>query len=188
MTPNSGVTCGLYAALRLARGRSDGVVLVAGDRASAANSFWSIAFCIPSVICRLLMLWAETGVPSDAAHLLGREIIVFILGWLMFVEASHRLAPLFGQAVRWKRFIAVWNWCNVVEGMLVIAGGLPALIGAPPIIAEASELITIGWALWLEWYATRLALGVGSLTACWLVLLDQAIGIVLAALAVSMSH
>jgi len=187
MNPNSTVTSGLHAALRLARGRSDGVVLVEGNPIGAATSFWSIAFCIPSVVCRLLMVWAETGVPSNAAHDMGRELIVFILGWLVFVEASYRLAPLFGRSVHWERFVAVWNWCNVVEGVLVVAGGLPALVGAPSIIGEACELITIGWALWLEWYATRLALGVGSLTACWLVLLDQAVGIVLAALAVSIS-
>ncbi len=181
------VTSGLYAALLLARGRADGVVLVPGDRASAARSFWSIAFCVPSVICRLLMSWAEAGVPSDAAHLLGREVIIFILGWLLFIEATYRLAPLLGRAERWGRFIAVWNWCNVVEGVLVIIGGLPGLLGAPPIVAEATELIMIGWALWLEWYATRLTLGVGPLSAMSVVLLDQLIGVVLAVVAVSIS-
>jgi hypothetical protein len=39
----------------------------------------------------------------------------------------------------------------------------------------------------LEWYATRLAFGVGRMTAAWLVLLDQSIGILLASLAVLIS-
>ncbi len=181
------VTAGLYAALLLARGRADGVVLVGGDRASATRSFWAIAFCIPSVVGRLLMSWAETGTPTDAAHLLGREVIVFILGWLLFIEATHRLAPLFGRTERWGQFIAVWNWCNVIESALVVFGGLPGLLGAPSVVAEAAELFTIGWALWLEWYATRMAFGVSRLNAMWLVLLDQAIGIVLAGLAMSIS-
>jgi hypothetical protein len=181
------VTAGLYAALMLARGRPDGVVLVAGDRASATRSFWAIGFCIPSVLCRLLMSWAITGTPADAAHLLGRELVIFILGWLLFVEATHQLAPVFGRAERWGRFITVWNWCNVIEGVLVVLGGVPELLGAPPIVAEAAELITLGWALWLEWYATRLAFDVGRLNAMWLVMLDQAIGIVLAGLAMSIS-
>jgi hypothetical protein len=187
MTSLSSVTSGLYAALLLARGRADGVILVPGDRASATRSFWAIAFCIPSVICRLLISWAEVGIPSDAAHLLGRELIIFVLGWLVFVEATHRLAPVFGRAERWGRFIAVWNWCNVAEGILVVIGGLPGLLGAPSVVGEAAELFTIGWALWLEWYATRLAFGVGALSAMWLVLLDQSIGIVLAVLAISIS-
>jgi hypothetical protein len=187
MTSLSSVASGLYAALLLARGRADGVVLVPGDRSSTARSFWAIAFCIPSVICRLLTSWAETGVPSDAAHSLARELIVFVLGWLLFVEATYRLAPLFDRAERWGRFIAVWNWCNVVEGLLLVLGGLPGLLGAPSIVGEATELVTIGWAIWLEWYATRLAFGVSALTAIWLVLLDQSIGIMLAIVAASIS-
>jgi hypothetical protein len=183
MSSVSTVTLGLNAALRLARGRADGVVLVPGDRETIVRSFWSIALCLPSVICRLLMSWAETGVPADAAHLAAREVIVFVLGWLVFVEATHRLAPMIGRAERWGRFIAVWNWCNVIEGVLVIVGGIPGTLGAPAVVDQACELITIGWALWLEWYATRLAFGVGTMTALGLVLLDQSIGIMLASLA-----
>jgi len=187
MTAPASVASGLYAALLLARGRADAVVLMSGDRENATRSFWAIAFCVPAVICRLLMSWAETAVPSGAGHLLARELVIFVLGWLIFVEATHRLAPLFGRAEHWGRLVVVWNWCNVIEGLLVVVGGFPGLLGAPSIIAEAAELITIGWALWLEWYATRLALVVGPLTAMSLVLLDQTIGIVLAAVAISVN-
>jgi hypothetical protein len=187
MSSVSTVTSGLSAALRLARGRADGVVLVPDDRKTIVRSFWSIALCLPSVICRLLMSWAGSGIPADAAHLAAREVIVFVLGWLVFVEVTHRLAPMIGQADRWGRFIAVWNWCNVIEGVLVIVGGIPGTLGAPAIVDEACGLITVGWALWLEWYATRLAFGVSGLTAVGLVLLDQSIGILLASLAMLIS-
>jgi hypothetical protein len=187
MNSVSTVTLGLYAALRLARGRADGVVLVPGDSETIVRSFWSIALCLPSVICRLLMSWAATGVPADAVHLAVREAVVFVLGWLVFVEVTHRLAPVIGRAERWGRFIAVWNWCNVIEGVLVIVGGIPGTLGAPAIIDQACELIAIGWALWLEWYATRLAFGVAPLSAVGLVLLDQSIGIMLASLAILIS-
>jgi hypothetical protein len=183
MSSVSTVTSGLYAALRLARGRADGVVLVPGDRKTIVRSFWSIALCLPTVTGRLLMSWADTGIPADAVHLVAREVIVFVLGWLVFVEVSHRLAPMIGRAERWGRFIAVWNWCNVIEGVLVILGGIPGTFGAPAMIDQACELIAIGWALWLEWYATRLTLGIGPLAAAGLVLLDQSIGIMLASLA-----
>lgn len=173
--------------MRLAWGRPDGVVLVPGDRETIVRSFWSIALCLPSVICRLLMSWVATGVPSDALHSVGREVVVFVLGWLVFVEVTHRLAPLIGRAERWGRFIAVWNWCNVIEGVLVVIGGIPGMLGAPSVVDEAFELVTIGWALWLEWYATRLAFGVGGATAAGLVLLDQSIGILLASLALAIS-
>ena len=183
MSSVSVVTLGLNAALRLARGRADGVVLVPNDRKTIVRSFWSIAFCLPAVACRLLMSWQDSGVPADAVHLLARELIVFVVGWLVFVEVTYRLAPLIGRADRWGRFIAVWNWCNVIEGVLIIIGGLPGTLGAPPIVDQACELVTVGWALWLEWYATRLAFGVTPLAAVGLVLLDQSIGIMLASLA-----
>lgn len=184
MSAVSSMTSGLYAALQLARGRTDGVVLLPDDRATIIRSFWSIALCLPSVICRLLLSWADVGIPDHAAHLAARELVVFVLGWLVFVEVTHRIAPMIGQAERWGRFIVAWNWCNVIEGLLVVAGGIPGLLGAPPIIDQAAELITVGWAIWLEWYATRLSFGVKPLTAVWLVLLDQSIGIMLASLAV----
>jgi hypothetical protein len=183
MSSVSTVSLGLHAALRLARGRADGVVLVPDDRKTIVRSFWSIALCLPSVIGRLLMSWTDTGIPADAAHLAAREVIVFVLGWLVFVELTHRLAPVIGRAERWGRFIAVWNWCNVVEGLLIVVGGIPGTFGAPAILDQACELIAVGWALWLEWYATRLAFGVKPITAVGLVLLDQSIGIMLASLA-----
>jgi hypothetical protein len=187
MNSVSAVTVGLFAAVRLALGRADGAVLVAGDRKTIVRSFWSIVLCVPPVICRLLMSWKDTGIPADAAHLLAREVFVFVVGWLVYVEVTYRLAPVIGRAERWGRFIAVWNWCNVIEGVLVVIGGVPGALGAPPIVDQACVLIMIGWALWLEWYATRLAFGVGRMTAAWLVLLDQSIGILLASLAVLIS-
>ena len=162
MNSVSAVASGLQAALRLAWGRPEGVVQVGGDRETIIRSFWSIALCVPAVIFRLVMSWVVTGLPAHALHKAGREVIVFVVGWLVFVEITHRLAPLMGRADRWGRFIVVWNWCNVIEGVLVVVGGIPGALGAPPIVDEACELVTIGWALWLEWYATLLALGVST--------------------------
>src|SRR6185437_1255022 len=47
MMPST-VAIGLSAALRLARGRADGVALVGDDEGATAGSFWAIAFCLPS--------------------------------------------------------------------------------------------------------------------------------------------
>lgn len=180
------MTLGLSAALRLARGRADGVALVADDVGTTAGSFWAIAFCIPSIVCRVLMAWVGTGPPADAGHEIARELLIFLVGWLVFVEASYWLARLLGVQHRWRRFIGVWNWCNVIEGVLVIAGAIPGLLGAPDAINETCQLITLGWALWLEWYAVRLSLGVDGFAAAGLVILDQAIGLLLGAAALGL--
>jgi hypothetical protein len=184
MNAVAAMASGLYAALRLARGRADGALLVPGDRVSAVRSFWAMFFCVPSVVCRLLISWAVSGIPSNPGHLAARELIIFVLNWLVFVEVTYWLSPVLARAERWGRFITLWNWCNVVEGLLVVIGAIPALFGVPPIVDQACELIMIGWALWLEWYAIRLGLGIGGLPAAWMVVLDQAIGITLASLAI----
>jgi hypothetical protein len=181
------VTSGLQAALRLAAGHADGVVLVPDDRSTIARSFWAIAFSVPAVVCSLLMSWVASGVPAGAGHLMAREIILFAVEWLIFVEITHRLAPLLGQGARWGRFIAVWNWCNVVEGVLVVFGAIPGMFGAPAIVDQVCGLVAVGWALWLEWYAIRLTLGVAPFVAAALVLLDVSLGVMLTSLAVSIS-
>ncbi len=93
----------------------------------------------------------------------------YVVGWLAFALLSFHLAPMFGCGPRWPRFIAAWNWCNVIENLLLVVGGIPGLLGAPTIIDEAAQIVAIGWALWIEWFATRQALGTTSLVAVLLV-------------------
>lgn len=171
---------GLHAALLLARGRADGIRLVESDMQGATRSFWSMAVCVPTVIALRLMAWAGPGLPANASRILGRDLLIFLAGWLLYAVVTYYLAPRFGRGERWPLFIAAWNWCNVVENVLLVFGGIPALLGAPHVIDQVAQLVTMGWALWVEWYAARIALGVGPLSALWLVLLDQTIGLLLA--------
>jgi hypothetical protein len=180
------VNSGLLGALLLARGRPDGAQLVESDMRGAARSFLALPVCLPTVVCLRLMDWADPGLPADMAHQLGRELLVFIAGWLLYAVVTHRVAPLFGRAERWPHFIAAWNWCNVIENLLLVFGGIPGLLGAPHVVDEASQLFTMGWALWLEWYAARLTMGVGGMLASSLVVLDLAIGLLLAGLGVAL--
>ncbi len=93
---------------------------------------------------------------------------------------SHRLVAALGKAARWPRFIAVWNWVNVVQYLLLLAGVLPALAGAPVWLAQTTALLGQGWALWLEWYAIRLALETTGLLAAAVMAPDVVLGVVVA--------
>ena len=180
------VTSGLHAALLFARGRSDGLRYVEADMAGAARSFWAIALCLPAVVCLELMTWVESGVPPHAGHTFSFDVIGYVVGWLGFALLSFYLAPMFGCESRWPRFIAAWNWCNVIENLLLVFGGIPGLLGASPVIDQAAQIFAIGWALWIEWFATKQALGTGATVAVLLVVVDQLIGLLLAGLNLSL--
>lgn len=180
MSTISGVSEGLHAALLLARGRPDGLqVLAARDEpatATAVRSFWAVALCLPAFIClQLIDLAQEPHATPGAAHGLALRLIGYVIGWAGFAVLSHTIAHTMGRTQAWPRFIAAWNWCNVIQYLLLVAAALPPLLHLPDIIGETTFLVAAGWAIWLEWYATRLALEISGLQATALVLLDLAL-------------
>jgi hypothetical protein len=182
------VVSGLQAALLLARGRVEGLHHLEADMAGALRSFWALPLALPAAVCMRLIDWVETGPPADPGHTLGLDLMVFVVGWLGFAALTFELVRYLGVADRWPAYIAAWNWCNVVENVLVVAGFIPGLLGAPAVVDEASQLFALGWALWIEWFATRQTLRTNGLVAAWLVVLDQAIALVLAALTYRLMH
>lgn len=176
------VSSGLHAAFLLARGRSEGMRYVQADADSVQRSFWAMAVSAPAIVCLQLIVWLQDTIPTNAGHVLALDMVSYVVGWLGFVVVSFHIVPVFNAGPQWGRFIVTWNWCNVVENMLLVVGLIPGLLHAPPAIDQASQIITTGWALWIEWYAARVALSVSGLAAAALVILDQLIGLLLAGL------
>jgi hypothetical protein len=173
------IASGMHAALLLARGRAEGLQYADSDLAGAARSFWAIAVALPAFIL-LRQLGGDAGATS--AHDFALDLLSYIVGWLGFALLSRPAVEAMGRAPRWSRFMVVWNWCNVVQYLLLVVAAVPGLLGAPGVVQQAASLIAIGWALWLEWFAIKLALGVSTLPAIGLVGLDLAIGLTLTAL------
>ncbi len=186
MSRTNAVGSGLRAALLLARGRSEGMRYVQADVGGVQCSFWALAVSAPAIVCLQLIVWAQDTIPADASHVLALDMMSYLVGWLGFVVLSFYVVPVLNAGPHWGRFVVAWNWCNVVENMLLVVGSIPGLLHVPPAIDEASQIITTGWALWIEWYATTLALGASGLAAALLVILDQLIGLLLAGLNVTL--
>ncbi len=185
------VAQGLNAAWLLARGRSEAVALFdtadPGQQASTArNSFWAALLCLPAFLCLDLLGWLGGGAPAHPGHALAADLLTWAVGWAGFAVLSHRIAGLSNRGGRWWRFIAVWNWCNVAQYLITVLSALPGAFGAPTWISEAAWLTGLGWALWIEWFATRLALDLPGGAAAGLVALDLALGLLLTAVSVSM--
>jgi hypothetical protein len=175
------MAAGLHAALRLARGRSDGVLLLGDDAsdtlAAARRSFWAAAFCLPAFVCLHLLETAPGTGLATAAHDFALDLLGFVIGWAGFALVSCRVAARIGRAALWPRFITLWNWCNLIQYLMLVTASLPGLLGLPDLVGETAWLVAIGWALWLEWFATRLTLAVPALAAAALVALDVSIGL-----------
>ena len=179
------VGSGLHAALLFARGRSDALQFIEADPDGARRSFWALPIGLPAIVCLRLMNWVELGLPTRAGHAIGLDLMSYTVGWLGFAVVTYHVVPLFGRGARWPRFIAAWNWCNVVENLLLVAGGIPGLLGVPPIIDQAAQIIAVGWALWIEWFAIKESLDTTALPAVLLVVLDLMIGLLMGAVSVS---
>lgn len=173
------ITNGIHAALLLARGRPEGLRYAETDLGGAARSFWAIVLALPAFICLRLL---DTGNGALPAHDFALDLLNYVIGWLGFALLSRPMVEAMGAASRWSRCIVVWNWCNVVQYLLLVLAAVPGLLGAPILVQEVASVVAIGWALWLEWFAIRLALEVTVLPALALVALDMAIGLALTAL------
>jgi hypothetical protein len=173
------IASGMHAAFLLARGRPEGLRYADSDLAGAARSFWAIAVALPAFICLRLLSGSPGPLP---AHDFALDLLSYIIGWIGFALLSRPVVEAMGCAPRWSRFIVVWNWCNVVQYLLLVLAAVPGLLGAPALVQETASLIAIGWALWLEWFAIRLALETSTLAAIGLVGLDLSIGLALTAL------
>jgi hypothetical protein len=183
----TGVSTGIQAALLLARGRPEGVGLLTTEGepapATAARSFWAAALCLPAFVClQLIDLAQGPGLPPHAAHNFALQLLGYVIDWAGFALVTYWLAGTMDRGRRWPIFIAAWNWCNVIQYLLLVIASLPPLLGLPEIVGETLWLVATGWALWLEWYATRLALDVGRLQAVGMVVLDEAMGFALLAI------
>jgi hypothetical protein len=169
---------GLAAAWLFARGRAAGLLLIPPGMESARHSFLAAFICLPLfVVLRLIAWWVQGAPPSGVAVALAGELVGYSLGWVGFALASKILAEQAKRGEQWPRFIAVWNWTNIVQYLLLVVLLVPAVLGLPAWIGNALGLAAVGYAMWLEWFVTRTVLGVHSATAVMFVLLDLALGL-----------
>jgi hypothetical protein len=172
---------GIWAAWMLARFRPEGLALLSGGEdariATAARSFWALALAIPGFIALHLIGWLEIGIPASPARNLIGALTGFVVGWLGFLVIVHALAIRTGRGRQWPGFVAIWNWCSLVQQAMLLAACLPGLLGLPAIIGQVCWLVALGWAIWLEWYAMQLTLTLRGRAAAALVVMDIALGL-----------
>jgi hypothetical protein len=173
------ISAGLQGAALLGRAQPQGLLLMAGTPAGAWRSCWAALVCLPA----FLALRADDPPLRGVLGALLQDIVLFTLGWFGFLVMSERLVAMMGRAALWPRFVAAWNWSNVVQyGAMLVTLLLPAHLGAPPLVTQTLALVGLGYAIWLEWFVTRWALQATRLQATALVGADLALGMLVQSL------
>lgn len=153
-------------------------MLIEDSPEGVARSFWAAALCLPGFLALKLLAWVGDGVPEAGfARGMTAELIGYAVAWAGFALASLPLAEMQGRKADWPRFIAAWNWANVVQYLVLIALTVPAAFGLPDSIAQGLGLAALGYALWLEWYVAKSALRLAGGAAALFVALDLLLGI-----------
>ena len=178
VTPTTGN--GLTAALLLARGRSAGVVLLSNDLPTALFSFRAALICLPIFALLRLLVWSLREEPAAGTLVvLLAEAIGYVLSWTAFALISRLLAEQAGRLEAWPRFIAAWNWVNVVHYLLLSALVVPMALGFPPFLGVLIGLLALGYALWLEYFVVRSALEAGRGTPVMFVSVNLFLGLLI---------
>lgn len=155
----------------LARGRAVGMACFDGSTLEAMRSFWAAAICWPMFFVLGLITSSHA---NPGTWLI--EAVGFVAGWAAFALASEAMAGMAGRARAWPRFIAAWNWANIPQYAALVLLSAPGAV-LPAGFGQMLALIAVGYALWLEWFVTKEALGIPGPSAVMFVLLDVAIGL-----------
>jgi hypothetical protein len=177
-------------AFLLARGQPAGLALINGTPEGALYSFRAALLCLPVFILLRLVSWTDSPVPAGGAVLsMTAELVGFVLAWAGFALASLPAAEAAQRRGRWPFFVAAWNYMNVVQyAVLLLATGLPMLLGLPGTVLQAIGLVTLGYVFWLEWFVARITLNISGMQAAGFVLMDAAISIFVAGLVARLSQ
>jgi hypothetical protein len=175
---------GLRGALLLARGRVEGIALMPITATGAKRSFWAAVLCLP-VFLLLRLVFSDAPITGRG---LVAELCGFVAGWAGYGLATLPMAMAAGRGPLWPRFLATWNWTSLVQYGVILLLGLLTAVGLPGWLGQGLELAGLGYALWLQWFATGLALQVSGGRAAGFVLMDLVLGMVLSGFVADLSR
>ncbi|MDW8445154.1 MAG: hypothetical protein RML45_13515 [Acetobacteraceae bacterium] len=120
------VAAGLACAVLMARGRAEGLRLLDGSPATAWRSF--LAMLVASPLYLALKVVSAPPLPRgvDPLRLVAAEAIGYVLGWFATALVMLAVARVLDREGRWPLFVAAWNWSNVVQLVVFLAGAVVA--------------------------------------------------------------
>ncbi len=168
---------GLRAAAHMLIGDTAALDLISTDAAGLRHSFLAAALCLPADAAVRWIDWRNQGMPAPLWHAIGIDLAAFPIGWAGFLLLCRPLLGFVNLTGAWPRLAAVWNWCNVAQYAVMLAGTVFELCGAGAFTLNVVGLVTLFWGCWIEFRVLRPVLCGGAALAGTVVGLDVAIGI-----------
>ncbi len=121
------ISQGIYGAWKLARYDNDGIRFFDNTPEAALASFKAALLVVPVHIALILLQtdWSLFAVGGFAALLI--HVITFVADWTVFPLAMFYVARLYGRGQWYWRYLAAYNWAQVLQiSLFVVISGAVA--------------------------------------------------------------
>jgi hypothetical protein len=178
------IAAGLTAVSLLARGRAIGLELLDGSPAGAWRSFAAMVVAAPFFLALKLLSSPPLVAEADPLRLWTAEAIGYVTGWFALPLMMLAIARVMRRLHRWPLFVCAWNWTNLFQVLVFLAGALAAVV-LPRGLGQLVTLVALGYVLWLQWFVAREALDVPGPRAVAVVGVDLVLGLFISGLTLS---
>jgi len=171
---------GLYGAWRLALFDRSGLTNFENTAEACRRSF-QVAFLAAPLYA--LLEWMRLG-PSDITagplRIVLVEGIAYAASWVAFPLVVFSVAQLLNRSDRYFRYIAAYNWAQLLQTGLMFAVGVIAYLGGfPRSVSGGFSLFVTLAILAYEWFIARTGLDIPGPAAIGVVLVNVIIGLIL---------
>jgi hypothetical protein len=178
------IAAGIAAVSMLARGRAIGLRLLDDTPEGAWRSFVAMILAAPFFLALKLVSGPVTIDEVDPLRLWLAESIGYVAGWFALPLVMLAFARIMHRLHRWPLFVSAWNWTNLAQILVFLAGALLAMV-LPRGLGQLVTLVALGYVLWLQWYVAREALDIPGPRAVAVVGVDLVLGLFISGMTLS---
>ena len=171
--PSSGAALALFGLSRILRLDPAGLRCFDNSAEAARASFRVALYVAPMYLLQSIGHYLRDDAPPPPYAFALIELFTYIIGWVLFPLVVLQLAPRLGVGQTALRYVAAYNWFQlVISGVLLpfvllrTLDVLPLEAGQLFFMMAASAFMLYGW------FIARHALNVSGLTATGVVILD----------------
>jgi hypothetical protein len=171
---------GTYGAWRLARFDRHGLSYFDNTVEAFWRSFQAAAIAAPGHALFVVLQLAELETSGGPLRIFLVEAIAYVIRWVAFPLVVWYVAQFLGRSDRYFRYVAAYNWAQLLLVALFLVVTAVAKGGAlPSAVGGALSLFAMVASLAYQWFITRAALDIKGGPAAAIVMLDFVISLIL---------